>query len=239
MKRIFALLVVLCGIFLIFILIPQDRLISIDDENQEMIPVEPDNGIGNGAVALDELIESQVDEEIQGIRNPSRSICVGEYCDGSMSGEDDFTVVNIPLISGSGDVGCGSGLIFDPHVVKPKTVAVLDATYRTLFELKARSDIESDDIRNLVGQEDRLFYKGVSISDGVARLQLEGLTYKIAHCAIPEFRAQIEQSALQFDTVDSIEVYLNGDPWDWCEYSDADPSEDGCDQNPKLWITQK
>jgi hypothetical protein len=210
---------------------------SVPQDISQPIPVEPDGGIGDGALPLEEIVEL---EESEGTRIPEREICVGEYCDGSMLGEGDFTVLQIPLISGRGDVGCGSGLFFAPHTVQPKTLAVLDATYRLLFDLKPLPEVESDDVRNVVGFEDMLFYNGVSLtSDGVARLELEGSTSYIYSCTIPEFRAQIEQAALQFDTVSSLEVYLNGELWDWCEYSQADPEEDGCNLTPKYWISSE
>lgn len=233
MKKIFFILTILFGIFLIILILPKEQITSV--ENQP-IPVEPDGGIGDGAEPLDEFQGEAESEDITGFRKPLREICVGEYCDGSMSGEDDFTVVNIPLIGSDGDIGCGSSVFLAPHVVEPKTSAVLDATYQALFQLKAESEIEADNINNIVAQEDRLFYQGVSLQDGTAELRLEGLIYKIAHCAVPEFRAQIEQSALQFDSVDTLEVYLNGERWDWCEYSDADPQESGCDTEAKYWI---
>lgn len=174
-------------------------------------------------------------------REPSEYICVGEYCDGSMSGDDlsSITVLQIPVVTSNGNIGCGNGIIFAPHAV-PRTQAVLNASYEKLFDLKYLPEIEADDVRNVVALEDMLFYSGVSLDDsGTAKLLLEGESTQIYNCTIPTFKAQIEQTALQFDTVNSLEVYLNDELWDWCDFSQADPSEDGCDVNPKYWISVK
>lgn len=222
-KGIITLIILVVGIFFIFQALPQDNLVSVIEQEQE---------VENDVIETEEPVE--ITE-----RTPDREICVGEYCDGSMSGEDDFTVVQVPLITSGGDVGCGDDIFFAPHVVEPKTKAVLDATYRTLFDLKAQSEIEADDIRNIVGSETELMYDDVTLNSGVATLQLSGRTRNVVHCAVPAFRAQIEQAAFQFDTVETLEVYINDERWDWCDYSDADPEEDGCDTTPKYWVTQK
>lgn len=173
-------------------------------------------------------------------RVPSKYVCVGEYCDGSMNDDNPAsrTVLQIPLIKDGGNVGCGVGVFFAPHAV-PKTTAVLDATYRLLFDLKATPEIAADGFRNTVGAYTKLHYQSVSIKDGTAKLMLTGSMYGPGHCGEPELREQINQAAFQFDTVKKIEVYLNGKIFDWCSTSDADPSEDRCDTTPKYWIDTK
>lgn len=174
-------------------------------------------------------------------RVPTKPICVGEYCDGSMSGDDykeKYTVLQIPLTTDGGNLGCGAKLFFAPHAV-PKTTAVLDATYRLLFDLKPTPEISADGFRNVVGAYTQLWYDRVTLVDGVAKLYLTGTMRGPGHCAEPELRAQIDQSALQFPTVQKLEVYLNGKVFDWCTMGDADPSESGCDKTPKYWINSK
>ena len=214
MKSIITILILVVGVVFIIQALPEDNLVSVVDRQ-----IQP---------------EGEIKE-----RTTDREICVGEYCDGHMSGEDNFTVVQVPLITSGGDVGCGDKIIFAPHTVEPKTTAVLDATYRTLFELKEFPEIKEDNVRNVVGSEMKLIYEGVSLKDRVARLQLSGMTETIAHCSVPAFRAQIEQAALQFNTVNTLEVYINGDQWDWCDYSDAEPEESGCDTTSRHWVVEK
>jgi hypothetical protein len=235
MKKILIFILAVVSLILLSAVVGQKQYTPGDTT---MMPVEPDGGIGDGALPLVEFqnLTEDSEEPTEEQRVPQREICVGEYCDGSMSGEQNFTVVNIPLITDGGDVGCGADLFFAPHVVAPSTPAVLDATYRTLFSLKESSEVPSDNIRNVIAREQLLFYDSVRLEDTVATLYLEGSLSSIAHCAVPEFRAQIEQAALQFGTVDTLEVYLNNERFNWCEYSDADPSESGCDMDPKYWI---
>ncbi len=175
-------------------------------------------------------------------RVPSRYVCVGEFCDGSGNDDgmpQDFTVVQIPLVKDGGNIGCGMGIFFAPHTIEPKTSAVLDATYRLLFDLKPRPEIESDGFWNTVGDYVGLHYKSVAIKDGTAKLMLTGNMAGPGHCAEPAFRAQINQAAFQFDSVKKIEVYLNGKLFDWCWTSDANPEEDHCDTTPRYWIDTK
>lgn len=233
MKTIITLVILVAGTLLIMWALPQDNLVSVVEEKNTEAEVETEN-----PKEIDELV-LELEGEVtvpEGERNPDREICVGEYCDGSMSGEDNFTVVQIPLITSGGDIGCGNKVFLSPYTVEPKTKAVMDATYEVLFDLKPRSEIEADDIHNIVGTETKLWYDSVTLEDGVATLSLAGKPQNVSHCAAPAFRAQIEEAALQFDTVDTLQVYLNGDLWDWCDYEEADPQESGCDTTPKYWI---
>jgi hypothetical protein len=171
-------------------------------------------------------------------RKPSRYFCVGEFCDGSGSGEQNsLTILKIPLITPGGNIGCGSKILFAPHAV-PKTTAVLDATYKLLFDLKAEPEVITDEISNPVGSYTKLFYESVSIENRTAKVMLTGSMYA-GHCSDPDMREQINQSAFQFNTVDKIEVYLNGKLFDWCSVSDADASESKCDEIPRYWIDNK
>ena len=51
-------------------------------------------------------------------------------------------------------------------------------------------------------------------------------------------KAQIEQSALQFDTVNKLEVYINNEIFNWCSL-DMSNGEGSCPEEPKLWIVNK
>lgn len=227
MKSIITIIILVAGTLLIVWALPQDHLVSVIEEKEQETEIQEQDPVSE---------KPDIDYKE---RTPNREICVGEYCDGHMSGEDDFTVVHVPLLSEGGEIGCGDDIFLAPHTVKPKTTAVLDATYQTLFELKPDPEIEADNIRNVVGTETQLWYDGVILKDGLASLYLTGRTQNIVHCSVPAFRAQIEQAAFQFESVDSIEVYINDEKWDWCDYSEADPQESGCDTAPKYWVTEK
>lgn len=191
------------------------------------------NNDSNSAPSNEETI-------LQKDRIPTKYVCVGEFCDGSGDSNSaaNRTVVQIPLIKDGGKIGCGVGIFFAPHTV-PKTTAVLDATYKLLFDLKPNPEISSDGFRNTVGEYNALQYESVSITNGTAKLLLSGDMTGPGHCAEPELREQINQAAFHFDSLKKIEVYLNGKLFNWCWMSDADPSEDHCDTNPRYWIDTK
>ncbi len=202
---------------------PEELVISDPNETPQPIPSKP--------VDNNQSIKTRV---------PSNYVCVGEYCDGSMDSDDykeKYTVLQIPLITDGGNLGCGAKLFYAPHAVS-KTTAVLDATYRLLFDLKPTPEIPADGFRNVVGAYTQLFYDRVILQNGVAQLYLTGTMYGPGHCAEPELRAQIDQAALQFPTVQKLEVYLNGKIFDWCTMDMSD-GEGPCPEKPQLWITQK
>ena len=175
-------------------------------------------------------IKSEKDERV-----PSRYVCVGEYCDGSGIGDDvERTVLQIPLIQDGGDIGCGAEVFFAPHFTD-KTATPLDETYQLLFDLKPMPEIPSDGFRNAVGMYTQLHYESVNLVDGMAKVFLTGNLYGSGHCSFPEIREQIIQAALQFETVTSVEVYLNDEIYDWCE-QDMSDGEGSCPEVPDYWV---
>lgn len=178
-------------------------------------------------------------------RVPTQFACVGEYCDGSMSSDDyrdRLTTIQVPLIRDVSEgsiktIGCGAEFFYAPHAV-PKTTAVLDATYTLLFDIKTLPEIESDGFRNTVGAYTKLFYDRVTLQNGIAKVYLTGDMYGPGHCAEPELRAQITQAALQYPTVNRVEVYLNNTLFDWCAMDMSD-GEGPCPENPQWWIAEK
>ncbi len=193
-------------------------------------------------------ISDNINDEIKNIdinnikeRIPSKFACVGEYCDGSMSGDDyleKYTVLKIPLIKEGGNIGCGVGMFFAPHTTN-KTDAILDATYKLLFDIKQWPEIKEDGFRNTVAAFSKTYYSHVILDkNGTARVYLIGQINSPDTCADPEFRAQIEQAALQFNTVKKIEVYLNNQIFDWCDLDMSD-GEGSCKDGPQYWITSK
>lgn len=128
-----------------------------------------------------------------------------------------------------------NSVVFKDYLV-PQSTAVLDAGYTKLFSLGS-NPTESEFVRNYV-DDSGLDFDSVSLSNGVARLNLDG-QYRGMHFGNFGFRQQINALAFQYSTVNSIEVYLNGNRFDWCIASEADESESGCDTTPKYWIDAK
>lgn len=151
----------------------------------------------------------------------------------------DTTTIMVPLIDNNigqfGPFGCGAYLTFVQRQV-PQTSAVLNATYDWLFSNPASSD--GDNYYNTIATQTNLDFSSVEIVNGTAKVYLTGNVMG-AHCGDATFAAQIEQAAFQYPTVSGIEVYVNGEIFDWCDISDADPEESGCDTTPKLWNSQR
>lgn len=159
-------------------------------------------------------------------------------------GGGNTTTIMVPLIISSesefasadfGPFGCGAYISFVQRQV-PQTSAVLNATYNWLFSNP--SSFDGGNYYNTIATQTNLDFQSVEIVNGVAKVYLTGSVMG-AHCGDATFAAQIEQTAFQYPTVEDIEVYVNGEIFDWCDISDADPEESGCDTTPKLWNSQR
>ena len=136
--------------------------------------------------------------------------------------DPDTMVITIPSWELSGEVE------FTEYTV-PRDPAVLKVSYEKLFEINA----------NEQGTYEGFNFDSVSISEGVAILNISGNGYPTGDLSLAYLRENIQETAFQFDTVNELEVYLNGELFNWCEYSDADPIESGCDVSPRYWVETK
>ncbi|PID52086.1 MAG: hypothetical protein CR972_03615 [Candidatus Moraniibacteriota bacterium] len=157
-----------------------------------------------------------------------------DIIDESVKEMQEDTMISVPFIFGTGNVGCGVGIKFVSYKVE-HTQSVLDIVYRKLFD----SGLEiSPEYRNPILSYEFLMYDSVVLSNGNARVYLSGDMRGPGHCTLPEIRALIDEAAFQFDTVDTVTVYLNGEIYDWCE-KDLSDGETGCPAKKKLWIDRK
>lgn len=199
-----------------------DRLENKNDDLQNEIEnlEQENNNLQNNSIEVQEQ-EFETEE------------CVGEFCNGDGSEDTQGqTTINVPLIFGQGNIGCGVGMAFMPYTV-PQTTGVMGATYEKLFLL---SQQPLNTYSNVVAAWPQLNYQSVSLTSGLAKVYLTGsMNGGPGHCSIPSMRAQISQAALQFPTVNTVEVYLNGVIYDWCAM-DESGGEGGCPGIPQLWI---
>lgn len=100
------------------------------------------------------------------------------------------------------------------------TEAPLSATLGLLFSLNTE---EVDGYHNFIAStHDTLSFERAAVEDGVAHIYLRGELSGLAGvCDNPRAAIQIEETALQFSTVSSVQLYLNG------EATDLIPSERG------------
>lgn len=124
--------------------------------------------------------------------------------------ENLFRQTDIYLIQEGtgGTVGCGDSVIPYTVSIEP-TVAPLTAAYNQLFSLGT----DAFGYRNALGNSD-LTVEGIDIVNGVATVNLAGEFTIAGTCSAPRVEAQLSQTALQYVTIDSVTIFINGQPLD-------------------------
>jgi hypothetical protein len=130
----------------------------------------------------------------------------------STSGEQMVKIILIALEDNGQAgtlVGCGDSAI-PINVTIPPTQGVLRAALEKLFSAKNQFYGESG-YYNALYQSD-LQVAGVTIEQGKATIRLTGSVVLGGVCDAPRVEAQIEQTALQFSTVNEVAVFINDVP---------------------------
>ena len=105
----------------------------------------------------------------------------------------------------------------------PKSPAVLNTVYKKLF-----------DENEYNGTYEGTKFKSVSIINGVAQVYLTGTWRPTGDMSNLYFTRNIEAAAFQYPNVKEVQVYLNGEPFDWCVDDESD-GETGCPETQYLW----
>jgi len=130
-------------------------------------------------------------------------------------GRDLFTRTNIYLIDledagQSGlQIGCGDSVVPVEVQIEP-TIAPLTAALERLFDIDERLVGETG-LYNALYQSD-LAIDSIDITNGVATIRLTGELRVGGVCDEPRVRAQLEETALQFITVDAVSIFVNDQP---------------------------
>lgn len=106
-------------------------------------------------------------------------------------------------------VGCGDSVV-PLQLIVPRTEGVLRAALEKLLSMRAQYFGESG-LYNALYQSN-LRVDAVRIEDGMATIELSGSMQLGGVCDSPRVQAQLEQTALQFSTVTSVAVFINGVP---------------------------
>jgi hypothetical protein len=110
-------------------------------------------------------------------------------------------------VNDGGPLGCGDTLV--PVTVEiPSTRAVLRASLDKLLSLRTQYYGESG-LYNALYQS-QLTIDDVQINNRIATIRLSGQVGLGGVCDTPRVQAQLEQAALQFSTVDQVQIYVNG-----------------------------
>jgi len=125
-----------------------------------------------------------------------------------------FSTVRLPMLMGDyydlglelEDAGCDK-IYWITRNVSP-TPAPLNATYSELFSY----DIELDFyVGNHAAQQSNLDFDYAEIQNGTAKVYLTGsMKESVGECDADRLRIQVTAAAMQFSTVRSVEIYLNG-----------------------------
>lgn len=108
-------------------------------------------------------------------------------------------------------VGCNDSLVPVTVDIAP-TGAPLSASLQALLNVGSQYYGQSGLYNALYGSA--LQVQGVNIANGEAIISLSGTVSLGGVCDAPRFRAQLEQTALQFSTVSSVSIFINSEPLD-------------------------
>jgi hypothetical protein len=128
---------------------------------------------------------------------------------------DLFTQTEIYLIAvGDGgqsgmEIGCGDSVVPVEVEIEP-TIAPLTAALEELLAIGTR-EYGLSGLYNALYRSD-LALEDVVIEDGEAVIRLSGTLVLGGACDEPRVRAQLRQTALQYETVDRVSIFIDGTP---------------------------
>ncbi len=108
-------------------------------------------------------------------------------------------------------IGCGDSVVSVLKEISP-TKAPLKASIEELLKIKDFNYGESGFVNSLY--QSNLTFVNANIVDAKATIKLSGNLVVAGVCDIPRVKAQLEQTALQFSTVKSVEFYINSQKLD-------------------------
>lgn len=119
-----------------------------------------------------------------------------------------FVAINDNGVAGK-KIGCGDSIVAVDRFI-PTTIAPLTAALRELFSLTDRN-YGSSGLYNALYQS-KLKIDSIAIVNTRATIRLSGSLMLNGVCDNPRVQAQLEPIALQFSTVSSVSIFLNGIP---------------------------
>ena len=131
------------------------------------------------------------------------------------TGDDLFTRTNIYLIAVADDgqsgkeIGCDDSVIPVQVPIEP-TIAPLTAALNELLAIESREYGQSG-LYNALYQSD-LMLEDVTIENREAIVRLSGTLTVGGVCDGPRIEAQLEETVLQYATVDRVSIFINGTP---------------------------
>ena len=106
-------------------------------------------------------------------------------------------------------IGCNDSVVPVDKEISSTTV-LLTSALNELLAIKEK-DYQKTGYYSALYQSD-LKLDGVTVKNGLATIKLSGTLRLGGECDNPRVKAQLTQTALQFDTVDRVETLINGRP---------------------------
>ena len=125
------------------------------------------------------------------------------------------------ILNGGGKIGCNDSIV--PVTVEtPRTISPLRDALTKLFSIKQETisaeDGSATDLTNTLHSSTHKV-GGISLNNGMLKVTLTGKLSLAGECDDPRSMAQIEETASQYATINSlpvksVKVFLNGRPLD-------------------------
>ena len=110
---------------------------------------------------------------------------------------------------GSGKkIGCNDSIVPVPINIEP-TLEVLRASLKELFKLEGQREYGLSGLYNSLYQS-HLNIDSLNIVNREAVIKLRGTLTPGGVCDDPRVKAQLEETALQFNTIDKVSIFING-----------------------------
>jgi hypothetical protein len=107
-------------------------------------------------------------------------------------------------------IGCNDSVVPVQMTINP-TVVVLRASLDALFQLKGQRTYGSSGLYNALYQSS-LSIDSLTIINREAVIKLKGSLVQGGVCDSPRIKAQLEETGLQFSTIDKTTIFINGVP---------------------------
>ncbi|QPC84694.1 LysM peptidoglycan-binding domain-containing protein [Phototrophicus methaneseepsis] len=199
--------------------------IGVGPYESEYSVIETTTTDANGNLVADGRIPSDVDAGDEWVfvvvlDNEETISEVFEVTTGTPTEEPDsnlFERTNIYLIAledagATGEeIGCGDSLVPVEVAIEP-TIAPLTAALTYLFENNEQYYGQSG-LYNPFYNSD-LSVDGIDIIGGNAQIELSGELSLAGACDNPRIESILQQTALQYSTIDSVDITINGEPLD-------------------------
>ena len=107
-------------------------------------------------------------------------------------------------------IGCNDSAISVVINIEP-SLAVLKASLNELFKLEGQRQYGLSGLYNSLYQS-HLVIDSLNIVNREAIIKLSGTLTSGGVCDVPRIKAQLEETALQFNTIDRVSIFINGIP---------------------------